>query len=462
MNRTRELERALAGMVMLDHSIMGYIDGLLAPEDFQDVLSKEVFRNAKSAFDKSETFDLLVAVDSIKNSDAAALAAMTDAVPSASTAKDYAKRIRLAASERRLAAETRKIISSALPQLEKIARLEQICGYEKSKIEGTSKGNDSSTFGFTPLSQYLADELEPPRWLIQNILEAETLAVLFGSPESYKSFVVLDMALSIAAGRDWHGHKVTAGPVFSIIGEGANGYRRRVAAWMKIAKVPADIPFFISETPAQILDVESAKKVGAAINALREKHGSPSLVVIDTLAHNFGPGHENDTRDMTQFVANLDEYIGRDFSRLIVHHSGLGDQGRARGNSSLRAALDAEMCVKSEGDGIIFSCTKMKDAPRFRTISFAPEVINLGGPPKNPITSVVLRRAGALLPPAKLKIQWREALLTLREMSKKSVRFCFRTGARKLRHKKSIRGVLLIQRRTPFRTKVISRLQVIT
>lgn len=47
--------------------------------------------------------------------------------------------------------------------------------------------------------------LPPPRWLVANHLPVEGLAVLYGPPGGGKSFVALDLALSIATGLDWLG-----------------------------------------------------------------------------------------------------------------------------------------------------------------------------------------------------------------------------------------------------------------
>lgn len=271
-------------------------------------------------------------------------------------------------------------------------------------------------FHFISLTEYMAGDLQPPQWRIKNILEDESLAVLFGPAESYKSFLAIDWGLSIAAQIPWNGHYVKGGLVFSIIGEGKNGYRRRIAAWLKANNVSKDFPFFVSDVPAQILNVESAQAVGNAINELRAEHGKPALVIIDTLARNFGPGHENDTKDMTTFISNLDEHIGRDFARLIVHHTGLSDQNRSRGNSALRAALDAEYKMSSKEGEIILCCTKMKDAPKFQPFHFMPKVIALGGTEQDPITSVVLSQVEGQQATVKLTTQWKDALNLLHKM----------------------------------------------
>ncbi len=75
---------------------------------------------------------------------------------------------------------------------------------------------------------------EPPKanWLLKSYLDAGSLSVLFGEPESMKSFLAIDIGFSIVTGIPWHGIPIkTTGPVFYIAGEGFSGLSRRLRAW---------------------------------------------------------------------------------------------------------------------------------------------------------------------------------------------------------------------------------------
>ena len=58
--------------------------------------------------------------------------------------------------------------------------------------------------------------LPPPDWLVKNVLPVGSQGVLFGPSGSGKSFVALDMALSLATGQPWQGLEVKQGPVARI------------------------------------------------------------------------------------------------------------------------------------------------------------------------------------------------------------------------------------------------------
>ena len=268
-------------------------------------------------------------------------------------------------------------------------------------------------FRFLSVGEVL-QRVGPIEWTIEGVMESGALSLLFGDPGSYKSFLALDWALTIATGSQWNGRKVKQGPVFIFIGEGHNGYGRRAKAWMKrTGRYLSDSPVFISDTPVQLLDQKSAEAAAKAINALQEKHGLPALVMFDTLARNFGPGDENSTADMTRFIATLDSFIDKDITRLLVHHTGHGDKQRGRGSSALKAALDAEYHLERTGDSVILHCRKMKDAQEFPSMSFEPEIVDIGAP-NRPMTSLYLKSVGRAEKPAeKLSPQMRQALSLL-------------------------------------------------
>lgn len=219
-------------------------------------------------------------------------------------------------------------------------------------------------------------------WIIKPYLDAGSLAVLFGEAGVMKSFVALDIGLSVATGADWHGSPIRKnGPVFYLAGEGFTGLSCRIRAWSINQNIElAGIPFFISEQPAQLLDTSNSNEVVIAIEKLRTSQGSPVLIIIDTLNRNFGPGDENSTADMTRFISTIDTHIRNRYACavMIIHHSGLATKERARGASALHAALDWEYLLKKgTDDSKILSCTKVKDHASPPTISFKPKTISL-------------------------------------------------------------------------------------
>lgn len=253
--------------------------------------------------------------------------------------------------------------------------------FEEQVKEADGQGN--KRFQFLSANDLCAIP-NPIPWLLKPYMDAGSFAMIFGEAGSMKSFLSIDLGLCVATGKNWHGHEVRQrGPVFYIAGEGFSGLNRRIKAWATYRETDLqDIPFFVSDRPAQLLDSESAMEMIQSVDELCKAHGNPSLVIIDTLNRNFGPGDENSTADMTRFISTIDEALRSHYrcAVLIIHHSGLSATERARGASALRAALDWEYRLQNNADGRrILTCTKAKDHMEPPTLYFMPEIITLDG-----------------------------------------------------------------------------------
>lgn len=208
------------------------------------------------------------------------------------------------------------------------------------------------------------DIIKEVDWTIDRYVEDDAISMIYGPPGIGKSFVVLSMACSIATGTPWFGMTVKKGPVFYIAGEGHNGLMRRFKAWESGEGVSLrDAPLYKSRKAVGLLNAEEALRVRDEIQRMADDFGRPSLIAIDTLARNFGDGDENSTEDMSKFIKVLDDLRAEIKCHImIVHHSG-HEGTRARGSSTLRAAMDQEYQVSGTGPGVVLlKNTKMKDA----------------------------------------------------------------------------------------------------
>lgn len=188
-------------------------------------------------------------------------------------------------------------------------------------------------------------------WLIEDYLERDTTAQLFGDPGSAKSFIALDIALSIATGQDWRGHATKTSPVFYIAGEGLRGLQRRKEAWLRYHEIEdRSAPFWLSNGATALSDPGQLAALIADIDAAIADIGLPGLITIDTVARNFGGGDENSTKDMSAFIVALDTLRERyRCCILLVHHTGHAEKSRARGSIALLGSLDAEYRVEKTG-----------------------------------------------------------------------------------------------------------------
>lgn len=224
-------------------------------------------------------------------------------------------------------------------------------------------------------------KIKPIKWLIEGHIERGTMAMVFGPPAGGKSFIATSMACAVATGTPWYGFPVAKTGVLYIAGEGLQGLLRRFSAWSVVAGVNlTDAPLYRS-TKAVPIGEENALDVATkqVESILDQGHRFPGLIVIDTLARNFGSGDENSTKDMSQFINEIDEFFCKTFKStvLIVHHSGhVG--GRARGSSALNGAMDHVFSVTKNLNTITMVNTKAKESEPADDLMFSIRQVDLG------------------------------------------------------------------------------------
>jgi DNA-binding transcriptional ArsR family regulator len=213
--------------------------------------------------------------------------------------------------------------------------------------------------------------LAPPSWRIDGILPSEGLAVLYGHPGTFKSFVALDWAHCVATGCSWKGCEVVQGFVLYIIAESPAGMSLRAKAWEKVNQLtPVTIRFL--PVAVNLLDPEWAQ----ALAVLADELGA-DLSVVDTLSRTMVGANENAPESMTLAVDNADKLRREHGATVLVHHKPR-DGVNPRGHTALEGAVDTMIEVAAGDGGIILHSRKAKNAETFADISLTPTPVQLG------------------------------------------------------------------------------------
>lgn len=212
------------------------------------------------------------------------------------------------------------------------------------------------------------EQLPPVPWLSDGILPANGLAALYGAPGAGKSFVALDLALSIAADFPWFSRTLQTGTALYLAAEGLSGLSQRMRAWKAFHRRIGRLGVGFVTTAIDLLQPATVTRVVEVSKTLSDI-GPMQLVVIDTLARSM-VGDENDTGDMSRVVANADAIrTGTGATVLLVHHT-RKDSDLERGSSALRGAVDTLLLCREGDDGRELVCEKQKDAEQFSPIPF--------------------------------------------------------------------------------------------
>lgn len=202
-----------------------------------------------------------------------------------------------------------------------------------------------------------------PVWRVLRVIPGRGLVVLWGASGSGKTFAALDMAGAIVRGLAWAGRRTRLGTVAYVAAEGH--LRDRLNAYLRHNGLTASDLGSLRVLDSAVDLLDPAADVQPLIAALREvatEVGGLAMVVIDTLNRVMPGGDENSSEDMGRVIAHA-KLIERqlDCVVLFVHHSGKDETKGSRGHSSLKAATDAEISVRRDGDLRTMTAEKVRD-----------------------------------------------------------------------------------------------------
>ena len=191
----------------------------------------------------------------------------------------------------------------------------------------------------------------PPAALVKGMIPVDGVCFVGGQSGAGKTFIVVDLAVSLASGCDFFGRRVREKVgVVILAGEGAATINTRLRAAREI-KGLEPLPIAWLGAVPNLADV---KEVGGLVPRLqdvdrhfRERYGVRlGAVVYDTLAATFSLNDENDNSEAAKIIRTL-QAVGRALRclQIPVHHYGKGAETGLRGASGWRAGCDAVLSV---------------------------------------------------------------------------------------------------------------------
>jgi hypothetical protein len=240
------------------------------------------------------------------------------------------------------------------------------------KVEETIEGR-SQTGRFRMVNKPALGHVKPADWLIKGTIPELSYTMLYGDWGTYKTFLALDMALSVAQGHRKGGIRVwspnetyTSGAVLFAAGEGRNQMVSRVARWEETHGSIEPGEFVLADPVPHAVDEEEwAAFCTEAMAMLPEDFEGYDLVVIDTLARSLEGGDENSAKD-AGLVAKMVYAIQRDLGAavLVIAHSGKNES--LRGSSALPAGADVILRVERVDEcQALIKMEKQKDYPEW-------------------------------------------------------------------------------------------------
>jgi hypothetical protein len=190
---------------------------------------------------------------------------------------------------------------------------------------------------------------QPERWLIESLWADEAVGIVGGEPKCCKSFLALDLAVSVASGAPCLRQFQTRqrGPVLLFAAEDPlHVVRRRLQAIALAAEVDFDtLDIHVITAPSLRLDIEEdRRRLRATVEALK-----PKLLVLDPFVR-LHRADENVVADVAPLLGYLRQ-LQRSFHTavLLVHHARKG-AGGTRAGQALRGSSE----MHAWGDSLLY------------------------------------------------------------------------------------------------------------
>jgi len=207
-----------------------------------------------------------------------------------------------------------------------------------------------------------ADALQPQPpidWLVDGLFSAGSLYMVVGEGGSKKTWLCLDMAVSVAIGEPWLERDTIPGPVLIIDEESGN--RRisgRLGDVLRGHQAGPDTPlYYVSLARFDLGQPDDINEITALILETGAR-----LVIIDAMADIMPGRDENAVKDMQPILMSLRHVAETTQAALVmIHHNNKG--GDYRGSTAIKGAVDLMLTVESKPDSpnIDISTEKARD-----------------------------------------------------------------------------------------------------
>ena len=206
------------------------------------------------------------------------------------------------------------------------------------------------------LDQLLAMDFPPREWLVDGLLATQAMTLVSAAPNSFKTFLMLDLALSIAQGKKLFGELETQQANILIVDEESQDY----GLYERFRKfnAPKDLPiWWFSRLGHKVTDEGYIESIVSRC----VKHDI-GLVMFDSLTR-MHDSEENSSKEMAKVMDAFKKLTDYGIAVLILHHTkkdiNSSPENAIRGSSEIFAAPDSHIAMRRvTGDNIEIKQTK--------------------------------------------------------------------------------------------------------
>lgn len=213
------------------------------------------------------------------------------------------------------------------------------------------------------LKKLMEINFPPNQWKVDQLIPLEGITIISAAPASYKTWLILQMAIDIAQGKPFLDQfPCLMGGVLMIDEE---NHQRLVQKRFKALGAPEDLPiYFLSKENFVATDEKMTKGV---LEYCEER--LIDTIFIDSLVR-INRADENDAGNMASVFRALSEFCKAGKTVVVTHHerkeTGMRSsaQNRMRGSSDISAAVDSHLAIsrdKKETNRLVVEHAKSRE-----------------------------------------------------------------------------------------------------
>lgn len=245
----------------------------------------------------------------------------------------------------------------------------------RAKVDALIAEDKAPLFRVESAAEFAAGA--PPESVVHGLIFRGSLAFVYGDAAAGKTFLALDLVLSVARGVPWRDLPTAPGRVLYVVAEGVAGVRRRLNAYATHHGLTLDTDLEAADFIAATPDLSSDAHADGLIRLIQQL-GCVRVLVIDTLAASTAGADENSGQDMGAVLARLTRIQNETGACvLVIHHAGKDAARGARGWSGLRGAADTMLEVSRRADCRIARVAKQKDGEDGQSYAFELVTVTL-------------------------------------------------------------------------------------
>ena len=187
-------------------------------------------------------------------------------------------------------------------------------------------------------------------WLVDDLIEAKGTFAFAGNSQSGKTFQVIELAFCVATGRKYWGRDVKQGLVVYQVGEGEDGFMKRLAGHMQDRGIEAEgLPLEVLPRKINLFSGEDdTNDLIKAAKDLEAYYGIPlRMIVIDTYNKATRGANEISGQDVGKINERLERIMTECNCAVgVVDHLSAG--GRVRGHGSKTGDITNMIIVEKD------------------------------------------------------------------------------------------------------------------